>query len=353
MEKVKTEGNNIHPSIQIEVDFPSKYDDNKMPILDLKVWVENNKVKHEFYQKSVSSKSMIHQRTAMPIDKKRTIITQEILRVMTRCSPDLEWDKVIPHLNNTMKRLQYSGYNKRFRCEVLKSAIHAYKTIRDKDKNGIQPLYRTRSWKKEEREKEKKKKKTGWFRKGGYRSVIFVPTTPGSKLKKLYEDTIKENKVAIKVVERSGTTIKRKIQKSDPLGKGKKCKNNEDCLICMNGGKACRKDGITYEIECEECGDKYVGESSRNAYTRGNEHMKEYKNKCKNSIMQRHADEKHNEHDANTKYRMKVTGLYKNDPTLRQVTESVRIRNSDNKHLINNKTEWNSGGLIEVHIIRI
>ena len=122
MEKVRQIGNNIHPSIQLEVDYPSKHNDNKMPILDLKVWVENNKVKHEFYQKSVSSKSMIHQRAALPLDKKRTIITQEILRVMTRCSPELEWEKVVPHLDYTMKRLQYSGCNKRFRCEVLKGA---------------------------------------------------------------------------------------------------------------------------------------------------------------------------------------------------------------------------------------
>ena len=39
----------------------------------------------------------------------------------------------------------------------------------------------------------------------------------------------------------------------------------------MNGGKTCRKEGITYEIQCEECGDKYVGESARNGYTRGRE----------------------------------------------------------------------------------
>ena len=353
MEKVRQIGNNIHPSIQLEVDYPSKHNDNKMPILDLKVWVENNKVKHEFYQKSVSSKSMIHQRAAMPLDKKRTIITQEILRVMTRCSPELEWEKVVPHLDYTMKRLQYSGYNKRFRCEVLKSAINAYKTIRDKDKSGTQPLYRTRSWKKEEREKEKKKKKTGWFRKGGKKSVIFVPTTQGSKLKKLYENTIKENKVDIKVVERSGTTLKNKIQKSDPLGKGKKCKNSEECLICMNGGKTCRKEGITYEIQCEECGDKYIGESARNGYTRGREHLQEYKNKSKNSIMYRHANEKHSNSDREIKYKMKITGLFRNDPTLRQVTESIKIKNCDSKHVINNKTEWNSGNIFDMVLTRI
>ena len=33
-------GNDINPSVQLEVDCPSKHDDNRMPLLDLKVWVE-------------------------------------------------------------------------------------------------------------------------------------------------------------------------------------------------------------------------------------------------------------------------------------------------------------------------
>ena len=30
--------------------------------------------------------------------------------------------------------------------------------------------------------------------------------------------------------------------------------------------------GITYEIKCQGCGDKYIGETATNAYTRGTEH---------------------------------------------------------------------------------
>ena len=35
-------GNDIHPSTQLEVDYPSKNEDSKMPILDLKCWVEKS-----------------------------------------------------------------------------------------------------------------------------------------------------------------------------------------------------------------------------------------------------------------------------------------------------------------------
>ena len=37
MKKIKDIGNGIHPSIQLEVDYPSKHKDGKMPMLDVKI----------------------------------------------------------------------------------------------------------------------------------------------------------------------------------------------------------------------------------------------------------------------------------------------------------------------------
>ena len=31
----------MHPSIQLEIDCPSNHEDGKVPILDLKVWIED------------------------------------------------------------------------------------------------------------------------------------------------------------------------------------------------------------------------------------------------------------------------------------------------------------------------
>ena len=40
MELLRQVGNDIYPSIKLEVDYPSKHPDKKLPILNLKVWVE-------------------------------------------------------------------------------------------------------------------------------------------------------------------------------------------------------------------------------------------------------------------------------------------------------------------------
>ena len=69
--------------------------------------------------------------------------------------------------------------------------------------------------------------------------------------------------------------------------------------------------------------------------------------------MHRHANEKHCNSDREIKYKMKITGLFRNDPTLRQVTESIKIKNCDSKHVINNKTEWNSGNIFDMVLTRI
>ena len=128
--------------------------------------------------------------------------------------------------------------------------------------------------------------------------------------------------------------------------------DEKECFVCTSGGNDCRKDGITYAIECDECKGVYVGESARNGYTRGKEHMQAYKNKCKHSIMYRHSKDKHKDFEGKTKFTMKITGIYRNDPTLRQVSEGTKIKNTDNKFIINNKTEWNSGGIININIIK-
>ena len=49
MEFVKAVANEIHQSIQVTTDYPSKNPSNKMPILDLRVWLASlfDSVTHE------------------------------------------------------------------------------------------------------------------------------------------------------------------------------------------------------------------------------------------------------------------------------------------------------------------
>ena len=95
-------------------------------------------------------------------------------------------------------------------------------------------MYRPREWRNEERAREKRKKQESWYTKGDYDSVIFIPATPKSELKRRYEEEIRKVGLKIKIVERTGTTIKNHLQKSNPFGV-KKCKR-EKCMVCRSDG---------------------------------------------------------------------------------------------------------------------
>ena len=167
MELLKEVGNGIHKSIQIEVDYPSRHEDNLMPILDLKVWIDRknvimngkdckvNVVLREFYAKEVSSKMMLSSRSALPMKVKRMVLTQEVLRVLLNCNPKIPWERMVGHVNNMMRRMQYSGYSKGFRYEIVQSALHAFKKVQELDQTGVKPMYRPKEWRQNERRKEK------------------------------------------------------------------------------------------------------------------------------------------------------------------------------------------------------
>ena len=115
-------------------------------------------------------------------------------------------------------------------------------------------------------------------KRGGDEAVIFVPATPG------YHGEIRDQGYKIKVVEKTGTTLKEVLQKSNPF-KQQRC-GREDCLVCKQAGKGpCNAHGVTYEIECQGWENKYIGETARNAYTRGTEHAGGLENRDEKSAL--------------------------------------------------------------------
>ena len=343
MKILKEMGDDIHPSIQLEYECPSMHADKKMPVLDVKMWVETgerNKLLHEYYQKTVASKMVVHARSSLPWNTKRTVLTQEVLRILLRCSPELPWSTVKGHVETYMKRMQFAGYTPKFKGEVVRSAMKAYRKLVDMERQGVQPLYRPKNWKRVERQKERRKKKTNWFKRGGDLSVVFVPATPGSELKRRYEKCIKESGVGIKVVEKSGRTIKSLVQRTDPFQK-KQCEDSRNCMICREEDSKgrCRQTGIVYEMNCKSCNSKYIGETSRNGYTRGLEHKRDYEKKDKNSVLYRHATQHHIDDPQPPQFSMKVMSQHKTALD-RQVTEAVKIANTPSDQLINSKQEF-------------
>ena len=85
---------------------------------------------------------------------------------------------------------------------------------------------------------------------------------------------------------------------------------------------------------------KYKGETASNGYTRGHKHITDLAGRnVENSPLWRHCLEEHSGEVQD--FQMAITGTYRNDTMLRQITEAVQIENAQPGTLMNNRAEWN------------
>ena len=127
------------------------------------------------------------------------------------------------------------------------------------------------------------------------------------------------------------------LQRSDRFRENK-C-NNMNCLVCSTAVKGPRRStGVSSELICKLCRNKFIGETSRSAYTRGEEHLRALEQREQSSVIWRHSCKKH---DGNIPgFTMNVTGVFQGDAMLRQISESIQISKVQQDQLINTKSEW-------------
>ena len=135
-------------------------------------------------------------------------------------------------------------------------------------------------------------------------------------------------------------TLERKLRRSNPWSGGK-C-GRPRCFPCRGErGGDCWREGVTYSLWCQECGERvvtYLGETGRNGYTRGLEHLTylEARNEDK-SVLWLHSVH-HHQSRVDVMYTMRLTGSYK-DSLDRQCMEKVQITNFRGPVLMNRKNE--------------
>ena len=233
------------------------------------------------------------------------------------------------------------------RIKVYRAAKKRYDEMVRKDEEGIEPLYRSKEWNRNERTKEKERKKRTWFKNDGSEAVFFVDATPESILAERCKEEFRKAGLKVKVVERSGTSVKRSLVKSNPFKKVG-C-NRPGCEICALGQSIdCKARGVHYKIWCagtneegQPCeNENYEGETSRSTGERFGGHMSILKSKNEQtrqgSFLYKHMWESHNGTIPPLKF--EILRKFPGDPALRQATEAVSIRR--NKPTLNGKEEW-------------
>ena len=340
--------NSIEEDIDMEIDTCENHVelDYKLPILDMQCWIQDSgDLVYQHYEKDVSSKLLISERSAHSNGSKRSVHVSELVRRLSNTSVKLDWDKyTAPILSDYMGRMKQAGYSENYRKHVLKNALARFDKRLEDDKNGVSPMNRPTGYNQVERKKQKQMKKKNWYAKGGYTAPIFVPATPGSELanmlRPIAESQSKETGIKLRIVEKGGPTIGKMLQRPNPSaseGCGK-----EECRMCTQpgGGKLCHKMNSVYKYECNLDGHSYIGETSRNFFSRNQEHETNYFNQKPESFINNHQIEMHG--GAQADFKCSVLRTFK-DPLSRQVCEGVNIRNLPGG-VLNSKLEYYQQG---------
>ena len=316
--------NSIHPSIRVTGDIPSKYQDDRLPILDLKVWIgeaeqDVYKVITSHYMKEVSSRAVINEKSSHPRNMKKNVLVNEALRILRNSSKFLKWEETAEHLSYLMKRLQFSGYDQRFRHEVMKAAFKKYDTNKEAVTGTQTKDRKTKKW------------------QNGTETIMFVQATPNEELKKEIQRCALKNKIDIKVREKVDNNIRRELQRSNPF-KNATC-GRKSCIICERDmGVDCRTRGCVYELRCEECRRKYRGQTGNSIGERTKEHFDDWKRGETSSPLHRHAELYHG--GRTFPVSVKIIERSFGDATRRKIAEAVHIDELSTNETMNGKAEW-------------
>ena len=117
-----------------------------LPILDIQVKVENNKIIYKFYKKPVSSPLLMLERSAMPMKIKRNTLAEEGLWRLRNTKRDLAWEIKADILSEFSFSMMLSSYSEKVRCEIIQSVLTGYERQCDRADRGISPLHRPRDY---------------------------------------------------------------------------------------------------------------------------------------------------------------------------------------------------------------
>ena len=182
-----------------------------------------------------------------------------------------------------------------------------------------------------------------WYEEGGkYESVLYVQATAEGELKRKAEEIVKKIGLKVKVLERSGRSLKSLLQRSDPFST-RLC-GREGCVLCgCNSEIDCRERDCVYSIKCFDCEEEgvlqeYRGQSGRVIGERIDEQFKYWERKEKNNPLTKHSVKAHDGRKFEVDIGVKAKCYGK--PSRRLITEAVMIEGLGDMETMNSKSEW-------------
>ena len=331
MEELRKVADTCNDMLKTESDCPSRHPELgfKVPILDMSVWLEqvplaapglegfhggihsrcqdsNNclpigideakivaketnpakrivpQVCFEFYRKPMSPNRVMLAESVQQWQQKRTTATEGLIRRLLNTKKVLNCRLKQMILKRYVELFENSGYDEKFRKDILPSGLAGYNKILEADWSGKRPMYRSKAWRQSAQGMEDHNVRK-WLG-DTFKSHIFVPPTPGSELQKLMQAKEKELRAGggenfpVKIIETAGKPLERILVKTDPFS-GKGCSDLK-CIPQRNVKNriSCRRNNVGYELKSKLCpGTRYFGETGQNMHTCTKKHESKWR----------------------------------------------------------------------------
>ena len=309
-------------------------------------------VLYSFYRKPMNRRNAAPERTML------TTASNEYLRRYRNVSRDLPITEI--------ERVK----------SALKVVTVGYLTKLEKNNNGGTPIYRPGNFDWVRRSASKLLSKTTWFqykntdssqqltanhnskpksnstqtaktaraeREKQPETVLFIPHTPGSNLKKQVQEKINRGKKYqnVRVVERQGPKVGSLIINPAPWRREACLKPS--CTPCEEKPGSCRARNCVYKITCLLCMDNglntlYIGETHRTWGDREADHQKALEDSNTEYGIVKHHSEHHTLLGPSFKY--EGGGTCFKSSIERHIMEALMIQNTPRDITMNRKSEW-------------
>ena len=401
MAVVKDMMNSIFRNIQVTEEVPENFEDNKLPVLDFKCWMEGEmhimkgsteiktkRILYTYFEKKMSSKYSILKTSALPEKTKVSSLSNDLVRRMKNVSELLDDKTRTEVVNDYSRRLLRSGYGKEQVKQIVVAGLSGYERIVSLAESGKTAIHRSAVATARSRQVKKLTGKSTWFldrkdqtkdteeepqegagrlSQGGHsgktgikktnkmqekdkvntETVLFVPQTPhgelAARLRQAEVELSKLAKYKVKVVERSGTAVKSILVKTNPVP-DQKCSRPE-CYLCKSSENSkCKARSVTYQTSCLRCKEKgkerlYIGESARSGFERLSEHFQGYLQGANDNHMHKHFQTEHELEAERPEFEAKIVRTHQS-ALYRQVHEAVLIMKNE-PITLNSRGEYN------------
>ena len=288
--------NSFHPSLKFTLERTDPVEISRVPFLDTLITVSpSGQYTTELYFKTMASPLIIHFTSAQPMQVKLAVLHSELLRAKRTGSNGEAIERGVEKVKNVFLA---NGYPNR----IITRAVFKIKHTRERNNTQNRNTLNQNT------------------------TFISLPFIDDDLSRKI-NAKVRASGLPIKIAWQKGQTVS-SILVCSALTPPNCPSGNKTCYACKAGvqGK-CTTKNVVYEIKCTICKDSdYIGETKRQIRLRFNEHLRDAKNKTRDTPFGDHMRVHHSDTTiANTSLSIRILRRCKDVASLK-ITESKFIR---------------------------